>query len=194
MVWLDEQSQLSSPYGYLELYFQILSSLWYLISTPPCKQGCSENETRDVWYTLVHHDSSSLHFLLKVIGLGTCCLCVVRLGRPCAGDERDGRALTCIACPNCVGHASDDLVHPWSPLPQSAAHTQTHLCPVYLSFRASELSEFVCMFSLLCHCIAPPLNLEIQSMLKLDKKWARNSEKLCVFFTEVSWEFRCSFS
>nr|XP_020148954.1 uncharacterized protein LOC109734142 [Aegilops tauschii subsp. strangulata] len=47
---------------------------------------------------------------MVVIGLGTGCLCVVRLGRPCAGDEHDGRALTCIACPNCAGHASS-LTH-----------------------------------------------------------------------------------
>ena len=101
---------------------------------------------------------------------------VVRLGRLFPGYERDGDATSRTTtrrhpppeiCWQCV----------WRPCPslstcstQSDAHTQTELHPVYLSFRASELSEFVCMFSLFCHCIAPPLNLKIQSMLILDKK------------------------
>ena len=74
----------------------------------------------------------------------------------------------------------------------NSTYTGTNVL-VYLNFIAFEVSEFVCMFIGAWHCIAPPLNLEFQSMLKLDTKRARNSDRWCVFLRDVSWEFRCSF-
>ena len=53
---------------------------------------------------------------------------------------------------------------------QSDAHTQTCMCCIILELQ-SFWTLWICVHVfILCHCIAPPLNLEIQSMLKLDKK------------------------
>ena len=66
--------------------------------------------------------------------------------------------------------SSVDFVCPWAPLPHNQPQIHGYTCTRILVLH-SFWPLWICVHVFgACHCIAPPLNLEFQSMLKLDKK------------------------